>query len=150
MFSQTLRALGFTHLDFRPYSLPRGGATFMFRQQGSLYKLLIHGRWHSSKTARVYHNEGLAICHLGAPNTWIQPLKLYHSLSRCLKAGQGPVERKQIARQRAERGKEKNPAQKRVGASCFLLDKSDLASPKRTRVVSLYRYMYNCSRRLRL
>ena len=60
-FSRTLEALGFSGLEFRPYSLRRGGATFYFRQHGSFDKLLIHGRWQSTKTARIYINEGLAI-----------------------------------------------------------------------------------------
>ena len=60
-FSRTIEALGFSHLEFRPYSLRRGGATFYFRQHGSFDKLLLHGRWQSTKTARIYVNEGLAI-----------------------------------------------------------------------------------------
>ena len=60
-FSHTLNQLGFSSLDFRPYSLRRGGATFYFRQHGSFDRLLIHGRWQTSKTARIYINEGLAI-----------------------------------------------------------------------------------------
>ena len=60
-FSRTIEALGFSSLEFRPYSLRRGGATFYFRQHGSFDKLLIHGRWQSTKTARIYINEGLAI-----------------------------------------------------------------------------------------
>ena len=60
-FSDALEALEFTSFQFRPYSLRRGGATFLFRQQGSLDKLLIHGRWQSTKSARLYINEGLAV-----------------------------------------------------------------------------------------
>lgn len=49
------------HLDFRPYSLRRGGATMYFGRHGSLDRLLVQGRWASSKTARIYINEGLAV-----------------------------------------------------------------------------------------
>ena len=61
LFSDALEALEFTSFQFRPYSLRRGGATFLFRQQGNLDKLLIHGRWQSQKSARMYINEGLAV-----------------------------------------------------------------------------------------
>ena len=61
LFSQSLEALGFSSLEFRPYSLRRGGATFFFRQTGAFDRLLLHGRWQSTKTARMYVNEGLAI-----------------------------------------------------------------------------------------
>lgn len=60
-FSDTLVALKFDALDFRPYSLRRGGSTHFFRQHSSLDKLLLLGRWQSAKTARVYVNEGLAV-----------------------------------------------------------------------------------------
>ena len=60
LFNETLDASGFSELCFRPYSLRRGGATFLFRQQGSLDRLMIHGRWHAVKTARIYLNEGMA------------------------------------------------------------------------------------------
>ena len=61
LFNEALETLEFTSFQFRPYSLRRGGATFLFRQQGNLDRLLIHGRWQSTKTARLYINEGLAV-----------------------------------------------------------------------------------------
>ena len=65
MFGErNLESLSATGLDdhlFRPYSLRRGGATSYFAKHASLDRLLIAGRWQSSKTARVYINEGLAI-----------------------------------------------------------------------------------------
>ena len=61
LFSAALADLGFADFDFRPYSLRRGGATFLFQRQGSFDKLLLHGRWQSSKTARLYINEGVAV-----------------------------------------------------------------------------------------
>lgn len=61
MFNNVLKALHFDELQLRPYSLRRGGATFQFRQHGSLDRLLLHGRWLAAKTARMYINEGLAL-----------------------------------------------------------------------------------------
>ena len=60
-FNEGLDSLGFSSFQFRPYSLRRGGATFLFQRHGSLDKLLLHGRWQSSKTARLYINEGIAV-----------------------------------------------------------------------------------------
>ena len=61
MFSSTVRDLGFEEFSFRPYSLRRGGATFWFRQHGSLDRILLQGRWSTQRTARIYLNEGLAL-----------------------------------------------------------------------------------------
>ena len=60
-FNDTLAALQFEDCGFRPYSLRRGGATFWFQRWGSLDRLMVLGRWHAVKTARIYINEGLAI-----------------------------------------------------------------------------------------
>ena len=60
-FNQTLEAVGLTQVDFRPYSLRRGGATHFFTSQGTFDKLLVLGRWQSAKTARIYVNQGLAV-----------------------------------------------------------------------------------------
>ena len=60
-FNDMLAALKLGNVDFRPYSLRRGGATHQFRQHGSLDKLLVHGRWQTAKTARLYVNEGMAV-----------------------------------------------------------------------------------------
>ena len=60
-FNESLVACQLDSFDFRPYSLRRGGATMHFGRHGSLDRLLIQGRWASSKTARIYINEGLAV-----------------------------------------------------------------------------------------
>ena len=60
-FNDTLTALSFNSVDFRPYSLRRGGATHFFTRQGSFDKLCVLGRWQSAKTARIYVNEGVAV-----------------------------------------------------------------------------------------
>ena len=53
MFNDTLKAVGLDKVDYRPYSLRRGGATHFFTFQGSFDKLLFLGRWQSAKTARI-------------------------------------------------------------------------------------------------
>lgn len=60
-FNDTLIALDFSAVDFRPYSLRRGGATHFFTHQGSFDRLLVLGRWQSSRTARIYVNEGMSV-----------------------------------------------------------------------------------------
>ena len=60
-FSSVLSNLGFSRWDFRPYSLRRGGATYLFSSQTGFDQLLVAGRWQSAKTARVYLNEGLSV-----------------------------------------------------------------------------------------
>ena len=47
-------------LPWRPYSLRRGGATAHFLQFGSLDKTAVRGRWQSTRTARLYVDEGVA------------------------------------------------------------------------------------------
>ena len=66
--SQTFRAVfarycerfDLQQLQFRPYSLRRGGATDLFQVTGSMEKALVKGRWSSSKVARVYISDGLS------------------------------------------------------------------------------------------
>lgn len=45
---------------FRPYSLRRGGATFLFQSTGSMETALLRGRWASNKVARIYLSDGLS------------------------------------------------------------------------------------------
>lgn len=61
LFNQTIESLSLADYEYRPYSLRRGGATFDFQHHGQLDRLLIQGRWQSSKTARLYLNQGLAV-----------------------------------------------------------------------------------------
>ena len=60
-FNECLAALKLESHQFRPYSLRRGGATFWFSKHQSLDRILVQGRWHTQKSARVYLNEGLAV-----------------------------------------------------------------------------------------
>ena len=61
LFNQCLEQLNITDFGFRPYSLRRGGATFWFQKHQNLDRILIQGRWHTQKSARIYLNEGLAV-----------------------------------------------------------------------------------------
>eukprot|EP00438_Fugacium_kawagutii_P029680 Skav211484 [mRNA] locus=scaffold2188:226124:230616:- [translate_table: standard] len=60
-FNQILEQLALDDLHYRPYSLRRGGATFYFQRHGQLDRLLVQGRWQSSRTARIYIDDGLAV-----------------------------------------------------------------------------------------
>ena len=46
-------------LSLRPYSLRRGGATYMFRETGVLSRIMVRGRWASEKSCRLYVMEGV-------------------------------------------------------------------------------------------
>ena len=61
LFNQALEALGISDFKFRPYSLRRGGATFFFAKRQNLDRILLQGRWHTQKSARIYINEGLSV-----------------------------------------------------------------------------------------
>jgi len=84
-FAESIAALGLESFQFRPYSLRRGGATFWFSKRGSLDRLLIHGRWQTPKTARIYINNGLAtLAEMKIPMKKIQGfVNIYrHSLTQ--------------------------------------------------------------------
>ena len=53
--------------DYKPYSLRRGGATFLFQTRGDLLATIVRGRWANSPTARIYINEALALVTASAP-----------------------------------------------------------------------------------
>ena len=59
-FRHLCDVLGVAHLQLRPYSLRRGGATELFRRSGSMDTVLERGRWRCANTARIYLNDGLA------------------------------------------------------------------------------------------
>ena len=60
-FNDYIHSLHLDSVDFRLYSLRRGGATYYFQQWGSFDRLLILGRWRAAATARIYINEGLSV-----------------------------------------------------------------------------------------
>ena len=46
--------------QFRPYSLRRGGATWLFQSTGSMEAALVKGRWSSHRVARIYISDALS------------------------------------------------------------------------------------------
>ena len=56
-----MKTFGLQDFDFKPYSCRRGGATNFFIQTGSMELTLARGRWGSSRVARIYINDGLAM-----------------------------------------------------------------------------------------
>ena len=107
LFNDSLAALKMSHMNFRPYSLRRGGATWWFSKHHSLDKILLQGRWAAPKTARIYLNEGLSmlaemVLPLPIP-PWLLfsmsfsntvPVSPSPHLSLLSQKGQGAVERK--------------------------------------------------------
>lgn len=60
LFYQTCRVFSVTHLNFRCYSLRRGGATAFFQSTGSMDRVLLRGRWQSANVARIYICDALS------------------------------------------------------------------------------------------
>ena len=61
LFRRILCKLQVDDLNFRPYSLRRGGATFEMQCHGLMEKTLIRGRWKNSNVARIYISDGLSM-----------------------------------------------------------------------------------------
>ena len=61
LFKRILQALEITSLNFRPYSLRRGGATYEMQSHGLMERTLLRGRWKNSNVARIYICDGLAM-----------------------------------------------------------------------------------------
>ena len=59
-FARTLQFFNITHLNMKPYSLRRGGATFLLQCGLPLETILLRGRWRSLSVARLYLEDGLA------------------------------------------------------------------------------------------
>ena len=60
LFYRTCRIFCVGHLNFRCYSLRRGGATAFFQSSGSMDKVLLRGRWQSANVARIYICDALS------------------------------------------------------------------------------------------
>ena len=60
-FAAVLKALEVHDLNFKPYSLRRGGATWEMQQHGSMERVLVRGRWKTSTVARLYIADGLSL-----------------------------------------------------------------------------------------
>ena len=64
-FSSYMRAFRICHLQMKPYSLRRGGATHLLQQGMAMDCILVRGRWRSLSVARLYLQDGMAqIPHL--------------------------------------------------------------------------------------
>lgn len=59
-FEQYMRFFRIAHLRMKPYSLRRGGATFLLQEAVPLDVILLRGRWRSLGVARLYLQDGLA------------------------------------------------------------------------------------------
>lgn len=59
-FSELLATLQLGHLNFKPYSMRRGGATHEMRAHGQMERTLVRGRWKNSNVARLYISDGLS------------------------------------------------------------------------------------------
>ena len=59
-FDSYLRRFHIQDYGFRPYSLRRGGATWLMQSTGSMELALLKGRWASHKVARVYIADGVS------------------------------------------------------------------------------------------
>ena len=60
-FQRLLKGLRVEHLQLKPYSLRRGGATYEMQQHGQMERCLIRGRWRNSNVARIYITDGLSL-----------------------------------------------------------------------------------------
>ena len=60
-FRSYLRFFRVMHLDLKPYSLRRGGATHLLQKGVPMHTILLRGRWHSLAVARLYLQDGLAM-----------------------------------------------------------------------------------------
>ena len=82
-FAECIQAVGLEALDFRPYSLRRGGATHWFNKTGSLDRVVVLGPWAAHKTARIYINEGVAtLAEMALPKSHMRPyLTIFRNLS---------------------------------------------------------------------
>ena len=60
-FAKLTQALQVSSLNFKPYSLRRGGATLEMQSHGLMERVLVRGRWKTSAVARIYIADGLSL-----------------------------------------------------------------------------------------
>ena len=60
VFVAAIKFLKWNDLGVKPYSVRRGGATLHFRTHGNMASTILRGRWQSSRTARIYIEDGMA------------------------------------------------------------------------------------------
>ena len=125
LFAQCLQDLKLTQYEFRPYSLRRGGATFWFSKHQSLDQILVQGRWHTQKSARIYLNEGLSVLasmRIPIQNPNIHPFfTVFHNTVKTPRFG--TLEPPQSGRSggRGKRGKRRVRAPKHVFARIMVV-----------------------------
>lgn len=61
LFRQYCSFFRVAHLLFKPYSLRRGGATYLLQEGVPMEAILIRGRWKSVQVARLYLQDALAL-----------------------------------------------------------------------------------------
>ena len=78
-FRRYQRFFRIAHLNLKPYSLRRGGATLLLQQGVAMESILLRGRWRSLAVARVYLQDALSMI----PSLRIPPenLTLIHKYS---------------------------------------------------------------------
>jgi len=59
-FDDAVTKLGLSEAGFRPYSLRRGGATFLYQIGRPMASILLHCRWASMSTATIYIQDAAA------------------------------------------------------------------------------------------
>ena len=77
-FRKYLQYFRISNLSFKPYSLRRGGATYLLQEGVPLDVILLRGRWRSLAVARLYLEDGLAqIPQIRISNVDFQKLQKY-------------------------------------------------------------------------
>eukprot|EP00973_Karenia_brevis_P021331 2932650-Karenia_brevis.AAC.1 len=62
-FAETIAELGLSGHGFLPYSLRRGGASFLYLRTGNLSLVQQRGRWQNLQNAEIYVDECVAVSH---------------------------------------------------------------------------------------
>ena len=120
MFSECVTSLKLDSWHFRPYSLRRGGATYLFTKCGSLDRVLLAGRWTAIKTAKIYLNSGLAmLSDIQIPRKLLHP---FHHIFSMWQSSLPSLEHSSSSRRAGGRGKNQTKLKVRKklgGAQCI-------------------------------
>ena len=57
VFKEGVEALGLSSSDFKPYSIGRGGATYLFQLSFNMSLVAARGRWQNQKIARIHADD---------------------------------------------------------------------------------------------
>ena len=130
LFNECLECLQLLPWEFRPYSLRRGGATFLFTKCGSLDRVLLAGRWTAVKTAKIYLNSGLSmLSDIQIPRKLLLP---FHNVFAKWHDEVPSLEHTPFSRRTGGRGskqlKSKNRPKQKGGRNFFLLFKDPCAA----------------------